>query len=356
MFQLSADPYLAFLLEFSLAAAIGEGASTGEVLRIATQVDPGSLESFYPPYNWFAQQMQSLADTIDPNIDPVGLREALFRASTYNRASVSTLIGNASDPRLFDVWPPMLDQFAQAIALLQPAPGVLVTIHAENSSIGAFDIPAYFFKGSAGNESLPTIIVGTGYDAAIQDLYHVSCSEILKRGINCVLYEGPGQATPRRAGHPFITDWWSVITPIVDYLYTRPDVDTDKIVLLGDSFGGLLAPLAASKEHRLSAMVLLDGLPNFQQTLIEQFGDELVGLYNESNVDAFNQAVLGALASDEVVTSFKFIWYYSFWSFMVDTPYDAWTRLGDFNWGPETAAEIGDLPVLVAKGQVCSSF
>lgn len=355
LYQLSDDPYLAFLLEATMATVIAEGASTAEVLRIASQLAPGSLEGFYPPFHWFAQQMHDLAESIDPNVDPVGAREAYFHASTYNRNSVITLLGNVNDPRLYDVWPPMQDEFAKAIALLKPAPGLPLNITATNSSIGAFEIPAYFFKASASNSSLPTFIVGTGYDGPMQDLYHFSCSEILKRGVNCLTYEGPGQATPRRAGHPFITDWWSVVTPIVDYLHTRPDVDTDKIVLLGDSFGGLLAPLAASKEHRLSAMVLLDGYPNFRQSLIEQFPDQLITLYNQSKAAEFNHTVLEALASPDVPTSLKYLWEYTFWSLMSEDPYRAWTRLGDFSWGPATATEIGDLPVFVAKGQVSYS-
>ncbi|OAP54952.1 hypothetical protein AYL99_10652 [Fonsecaea erecta] len=351
LFQLSSDPYLAFLVEAVLATTIAEGTSSGEVLRIATQLVPGDLNGSYAPYHWFAEQMTTLAESIDPEVDPVGAREASFHAASYNRASVALLVGNASDPRLYEAWTPMLEQFATAIALLKPAPGVPVTIKAPNSSIGAFDIPAYFFKASASNESLPTVIVGTGYDEPMQDMYHLSCSEILKRGVNCLLYEGPGQATPRRAGLGFIPDWWSVITPIVDYLHTRVDVDVDKIVLLGDSFGGLLAPLAASREHRLSAMVLLDGLPNFRQVLEEQFPEDVLTLYDSGKEDEFNAAVNEALESDEAPTSYKFVWIYSLWSMKTESPYEAWTRLGDFSWNATTAGEIGNLPVYVAKGQ-----
>lgn len=87
--------------------------------------------------------MHDLAESIDPDVDPVGTREAYFHASTYNRESVATLVGNTSDPRLYDVWPLMQDEFAKAIALLKPAPGLPLKITAHNSSIGSFEIPAY---------------------------------------------------------------------------------------------------------------------------------------------------------------------------------------------------------------------
>lgn len=335
-----------------LAEGSYEASSPGEVLRIAQQAIPNDINSWYSAYYFMAEQLHTIAESIDATIDPVGAREAYFHASTYYRQSVFYLVGNASDPRLYDVWPKQADDFAKAIALLQPAPGVALNLSAQHSSIGPFPIPAYFFKGSASNEKLPTVVVGTGYDGAQQDLYHLACGEILERGINCLVYEGPGQPTSRREGYGFIPDWWSVVTPIVDYLETRSDVDTSKLILLGDSFGGLLAPLAASKEHRFSGMVLNDGFPNYRQSIIEQFPSALTALFNESKKAEYNDVVLGLLAKSTTSASFKAFWWYSFWSLKETEPYAAWKRLGVFDWGPETAKDIGNLPVLVFKGQV----
>ena len=44
---------------------------------------------------------------------------------------------------------------------------------------------------------------------------------------------------------PLRPDWENVITPVVDYLLTRPDTDPARIVLNGLSLGGYLAPRAA---------------------------------------------------------------------------------------------------------------
>ena len=40
----------------------------------------------------------------------------------------------------------------------------------------------------------------------------------------------------------------------------RPDVDADRVALLGASMGGLLAPRAAAFEHRLAACIAFDGV------------------------------------------------------------------------------------------------
>jgi len=44
-----------------------------------------------------------------------------------------------------------------------------------------------------------------------------------------------------RAHHP---DWDVVVTPAVDWVVARPDVDPDRIALMGMSLGGLLGPRA----------------------------------------------------------------------------------------------------------------
>ena len=55
------------------------------------------------------------------------------------------------------------------------------------------------------------------------------------------------------------------VTPVIDYLATRSDVDMTKIAKLGVSpFGGSLAPIAASQEHRPSALISIEGLASIQ--------------------------------------------------------------------------------------------
>lgn len=54
---------------------------------------------------------------------------------------------------------------------------------------------------------------------------------------------------------PFRPDWENVVTPVVDYLRSRPEVDPARVVLNGSSLGGELVIRAAAFEHRLAAVV-----------------------------------------------------------------------------------------------------
>jgi dipeptidyl aminopeptidase/acylaminoacyl peptidase len=53
----------------------------------------------------------------------------------------------------------------------------------------------------------------------------------------------------------FRPDWEAVIGPVVDFALTRPEVDPDRIALMGISLGGYLAPRAASAEPRIAACI-----------------------------------------------------------------------------------------------------
>ena len=44
---------------------------------------------------------------------------------------------------------------------------------------------------------------------------------------------------------PLRPDWESVVIPVVDFAVGRPGVDPDRMILIGRSFGGYLAPRGA---------------------------------------------------------------------------------------------------------------
>ena len=58
-----------------------------------------------------------------------------------------------------------------------------------------------------------------------------------------------------RDGKTLRPDWEHVVPPVIDYAIDHPAVDNERIVLLGWSLGGYLAPRAAAFEHRIAALV-----------------------------------------------------------------------------------------------------
>ena len=94
-----------------------------------------------------------------------------------------------------------------------------------------------------------------GCDKQHVDLWAYGAAAALERGYNVVLFYGPGQGTTLfQRGIGLRPDWERVITPIVDHLHQRPDVDTRRIALIGSSFGGELVVRAAAFEKRIAAV------------------------------------------------------------------------------------------------------
>ena len=67
--------------------------------------------------------------------------------------------------------------------------------------------------------------------------------------------------------HPFYYDTVWDLWRVLDYLETRPDVDKDRIAMLGISMGGIQTWLAASVDDRVKVAVPLIGVQSFQWSL-----------------------------------------------------------------------------------------
>src|SRR5215210_3200754 len=117
-------------------------------------------------------------------------------------------------------------------------------------------LPAYFVKVDNSRRPRPTILQTNGYDSTIQEMYFAHAPAAIRRGYNFLCFDGPGQGRNLiRDGIPIRPDWENVVRPVVDFALKRPEVDLKRLVLIGWSFGGYLAPRAASGEHRIAALV-----------------------------------------------------------------------------------------------------
>lgn len=168
--------------------------------------------------------------------------------------------------------------------------------------------------------------------AAHEDLYHEIGVEILERGWNVITFEGPGQPTVLRDENlGFIPDWWNVVSPVVDYLETRPDVDLGHIALAGVSFGGQLIPLAASREPRLSAVLAIDGMTSMYDIFEAGFAaSNITKLYDAGDYAKFDEEILAIEQDPSEATSLRWILAQSLFTFNTDSPSDWWGRLDEF--------------------------
>ncbi len=166
--------------------------------------------------------------------------------------------------------------------------------------------PGYLFTPAGPAVPRPTILHIGGYDATAEELY-ASAGPALERGYAFAAVDGPGQGSALYDQRvPMRPDWEHVVPGMVESLLTEPEVDVAKIVLVGRSFGGFLAPRGAAGEPRLAAMIADPGQYDLATAATARLGD-LAGRVNDPAADdQFNALLtvpaLKALLAPRMVT------------------------------------------------------
>lgn len=265
-----------------LGAAPYGGADIGEVLATARRIDEHSLDSWYSEWWALGDRVTESAEQFQAACDVESARLAYLRASGYYRTAGLMLMGLPVDPRFPESLHRQREVFRRGAALLTNPPEI-VAIPFEGTTL-----PGYFYRGGAGDEPRPTIITVGGYDSVMEEQYFFNAAAAVARGYNVLTLDGPGQGTVLTdQGMPMRPDWQAVVTPAVDFVLERPEVDAAKIVLVGLSLGAFLAPRAASAEHRLAACVADCGAFD----LYASFLDRLPGPLRSGYVEGKSLAV-----------------------------------------------------------------
>lgn len=161
------------------------------------------------------------------------------------------LMGTPVDSRLVHSNHRQTEAFRRGAQLLASPPEILKIPYQDTT------LPGYFFRVDEDPTPRPTLVLLGGYDGTAEELYFFNGAAALARGYNVLAFDGPGQgAALLQQGLPLRPDFDKVLTPVVDYVLSRPDVDPEKLVLLGLSLGSFLGARAASGEHRFAACIL----------------------------------------------------------------------------------------------------
>lgn len=99
----------------------------------------------------------------------------------------------------------------------------------------------------------PLVILVPGLDSVKEEL-HTYGDDFLRRGMAVLAIDGPGQGE-MEFEYPLRHDYEVPVKYAIDYLESRPDVDSGRVGLMGVSFGGQFAVRAAAFEHRIKAAI-----------------------------------------------------------------------------------------------------
>jgi hypothetical protein len=233
--------------------SIGYGcAEFGELATAVNQVNAAgaSLQTYYHTFWALAQDTARQADRELAAGHVASSRSAYLRAATYYDMCLYFILGTTARAQEAGAYAAMNRCWQAASALFHP-PFEPVRIPYEGSWL-----PGWLLRPDTRPARRPTVILNNGQDSQSVALYAFGGAAALERGYNALIFEGPGQgAMLFQRQVPFRPDWENVITPVIDYLLSRPDVDPARIALTGWSLGGPLVIRAAAFEHRLAAVV-----------------------------------------------------------------------------------------------------
>jgi pimeloyl-ACP methyl ester carboxylesterase len=242
------------------------GAEIGECLAVARQIREPDPESWYSAWSGLAERVLAQAEASQAAGRIISARDAYLRASNYFRAAYTFLIGAPISLRLLEAYRRHRMAFERAVAFMRfPAERIVIPS-------GDTAWHGYCFRAAEDPTPRPTLIITGGYDSTAEEAYFFSGRAAVERGYTCIVFDGPGQGAALIENRQvFRPDWEAVIRSVVDYSFTRADVDRQKIALMGISFGGYLAPRAASGDARIAACIADPG----EFSLFDEFRSRL---------------------------------------------------------------------------------
>jgi hypothetical protein len=301
------------------ATAYGVG-DPGTVLATVDGIADGDRRGWFSAWTQRGDQFAALG--VASAADPPGAMWAYLSASAaYSRAlgAVDGLpAGEAADAML----PTFRSSRRSWDAMIDSSEGrfVRVEIPYEGTTL-----PGYLLRPDASGAPRPTFVMTNGSDGALTGLWSSGAAEAIARGWSAFVYDGPGQQSLLfERGVTFRPDWEAVLTPVVDALVARADVDAQALTAYGISQAGYWLPRALAFEHRFVAAVADPGVVDVSTSWMDHMPPEMIALLDNGQKDTFNGYMAEAGAADpELERTFAF----RARPYGIDDPFDLFTTL-----------------------------
>ena len=160
-------------------------------------------------------------------------------------------------------------------------------------------------------------------------MYFLGAAAALKRGYNCLTFEGPGQGTvARKQKLPFRPDW-EIVSYVIDFAVSKrqEEADPQRMALIGYSMGGYLGPRAAAFEDRIAACIADDGVVSIYDAWIDQV--QAIRQDIENGNGAVVNAVIDTIMNFDIGTKWKIT--HSMSVFGVNSPLELIQKVSEYS-------------------------
>ncbi|MFI9506489.1 alpha/beta hydrolase family protein [Nocardia sp. NPDC052566] len=326
------------------------GADFGEIVVTVQRITEGDYDSWHDEWLATADLVAAEARKSLAGGHRVSARDGFLRASNYYRSAEFFLHGNPADPRITHAYDASVACFAAAAELSDPM------IEPVRIPYEGTTLPGYFYRADASGAPRPTLVMHNGFDGTAEEMHFFGAAAAIERGYNVLTFDGPGQpGTRHHHGLTFRPDWEHVVGPVLDFVIERPEVDADRIALLGVSMGGVLAPRAAAFDQRVAALIAVDGvydLGAIAGAAVPGDRAEVVRRLRAPEDAEIDAALAGAMAANPVMR-----WAFSHGMYVmgVDTPRAFAASYLDYHVREGIAEKIS-CPTLVCAGAADGFF
>jgi dipeptidyl aminopeptidase/acylaminoacyl peptidase len=168
-----------------------------------------------------------------------------------------------ADPRRLESYRHVLQCFAKACELA-PFPIERVLVPFEGTTL-----PAYFMPSGEGRN--PAVIFVCGLDTTKELWFLRARQQFTSRGLSCLFIDTPGIGEALRLQKLYTRpDYERPVGAAIDYLSARPDVNPERIGLVGSSLGGYYVARAAAFDPRLRATTAWGAIYDYHRVWVRR--------------------------------------------------------------------------------------
>lgn len=277
------DPVFDFEFRDALGATTYGVGDVGLWLATAARIVDGDRESWFTAWSDRGRQLAALAESAAADL-PAASWAHLAASAAWSRAmgAIDGLPADQAEAVLLPTfresrrcWEAMIDSSGRHVRLSIPY---------EDTTL-----PGWLLRPDATGTPRPTLVMTNGSDGALAGMWASGAAEALARGWNALVYDGPGQQSLLfERGVPFRPDWEAVLTPVVDALIGRADVDPAALTAYGISQAGYWLPRALSVEHRFVAAVADPGVVDVSTSWMGHLPPPMIALLDAGDKATFN--------------------------------------------------------------------
>jgi hypothetical protein len=333
------DADFQFGFEIALGATYHGAADVGEVLVTAERVHDKHADSWVREWTATGGAVESAMQAAVQAGRRVSALAHARRAATYFATALYAIDHSSEADTKLDLWRRQRACWDQIVDLSQ---GERIPIPYEDTTL-----PSFFFRapGAAPGEPRPVVVVNNGSDGPTAHMWVQGGAAAAARGYHWMTFDGPGQqAALFEQGIPFRPDWEAVLTPVVDALVARKDVDPDRIAVIGVSQAGYWVPRALAFEHRFAAAVADPGVVDVSTSWTEHLPKSMREELDNGERDKFDRNMhIGEIfdKSAKALLAFRGEPY----GLQSDSPYDLYRAVDAYRLGDEVG-QI-DTPLLI---------